>query len=1074
MTQPEDPLAALPPALVEALGAAHFRSGGAARRSEALAQLCAAHPQHAETLRRAAAQWAIADGAAMPDAIGPYRIDALLGRGGYGEVYLAEQQAPVQRRVALKVLKRGMDSAAILQRFQREQEALARMSHDAIARIHDAGIADGGQPWFAMELVEGLPITRHCEQGRLGLRDRLQLAVAVCDGVQHAHQKGVVHRDLKPANVLVARVGARAAPKLIDFGIARALDHRGDGLTDSGSLLGTPAHMAPEQVSAEAGDVDTRTDVYALGVLLYELLTGALPFAGELGPSSTWLDVRRVLLTGSPKRPSQVDVPRARQEASWRSALAGDLDWIVLKAIAREPARRYASAAELGQDLGNYLAGLPVLAGPPTASYRLRKFVQRNLPQVLAAVAVLVTALLGAAATVRFAWLASERAEENAQLAVAAEAARDAAQGHEAAARATAELLAGALQDFRNLQGVVLAEQARAAQDELYPAWPERIAALTAWRDGDLARLRSMQPGVQAALASLRAKALPWSDAERERDRATHPQLGARELAERRLAAARRQVALARGDAPWREVDAPPAARDRSVAELMRLARMRAGPPGNGRTIYGEEGLGLAFARLSVAKAANQEERVDAQWTLVWALVEHGQDASALALAEQTMASIDAELRPNYERQFTRVRAAIAGREESLADAEAEFARLDAMVAARRTWTFPPDCGAESFLHDTLARLAVDVDRLVAVEAVDVQARLDWAVALRDRGLARAHPNAPATWAQARAAIDADPRYAGAIAWLPEGGWHDLAPLGANPATGLWEFYHLPSAWSGAGDPLALPIPRHAPDGSVALDDDAGIVFVLVPGGETRLGSQARAPDGAFFDAERAENEDLHRVVLAPFLVARHEVTQGQWQRLMRWDAERRVPSQYPFGPAIGGRNITRRHPVENVAASDCERMLARYGLELPTEAQWEHAARAGTTTPWTVPPAQLPLVGNFADAVTKRLSRTWACEAWDDGYAAHAPVGTFRPNAFGLFDVHGNVSEWCRDSDGPYGSERPGDGLRTAAGSLNQRYHRGGNWANLALKARSAARGTRQDGPDSTVGMRPVRNIAR
>jgi serine/threonine protein kinase/tetratricopeptide (TPR) repeat protein len=427
--QPMPTSPSLPAAIVSELEAILFRGGSPSERDAAVAAVCAQHPEHEAAIRPwLAAVLGLGDGGFTeePRQIGPYRLIARLGQGGFGDVHLAEQEQPVRRRVALKVLKLGMDSAQVLQRFAREQDALARMNHDAIAKIYDAGTTPTGQPFFAMELVDGAPLTVYCDREALRLRERLALFSAVCLGVHHAHQKGVVHRDLKPSNVLVAKVGERHQPKLIDFGIARALE--GDSgtptLTETGMLLGTPAYMAPEQARGDLAAIDTRTDVYALGALLFELLTGDVPFGSDPAtPSSPW-DLRQRILEEATPRPSARRASTTTQASSWQRQLRGELDWIVLRAMAKEPERRYASAAELAADIDRYLAQEPVSAGPPSASYRLRTFVRRHRLQVGAAAAVLVTAVGGTVVSWRWAMaaeasaaLAEERAVQSAQLA---------------------------------------------------------------------------------------------------------------------------------------------------------------------------------------------------------------------------------------------------------------------------------------------------------------------------------------------------------------------------------------------------------------------------------------------------------------------------------------------------------------------------------------------------------------------------------------------------------------------------------------------------------------------------------
>jgi serine/threonine protein kinase/tetratricopeptide (TPR) repeat protein len=325
-----------------------------------------------------------------PERIGAYEIVGRVGEGGMGVVYLADQLTPVRRRVALKVVKPGMDSREVVARFEAERQALALMTHPNIARIIDGGATPDGRPYFVMEHVPGAPITRWCDERRLGLPERLRLFVAVCNAVQHAHQKGVIHRDLKPSNVLVTELDGRPTPKVIDFGIAKAIGQpltEGAARTRVGHMIGTPDYMSPEQFDWASQDVDTRADVYALGVLLHELLSGALPFdfqARKLGLA----DIERAVREQDPPTPSmsarratpEVFAARGARDANdladW---LTGDLDWVVTRALAKEREQRYASAQELANDLLRHLRDEPVLAGPPSGLHVLRKFARRHV-----------------------------------------------------------------------------------------------------------------------------------------------------------------------------------------------------------------------------------------------------------------------------------------------------------------------------------------------------------------------------------------------------------------------------------------------------------------------------------------------------------------------------------------------------------------------------------------------------------------------------------------------------------------------------------------------------------------------
>jgi serine/threonine protein kinase/formylglycine-generating enzyme required for sulfatase activity len=823
-----------------------------------------------------------------PARIGPYRLLRPLGEGGMGIVYLAEQDEPVQRQVALKLVKLGMDSRAIVARFEQERQALAWMQHDGIARVYDCGTTERGQPYFVMELCAGEPLDRHADRRRLSVRQRIELLLQVCAAVEHAHQKGVVHRDLKPGNVLVAGDGPDARVKVIDFGLAKSVAG-GDGKlelhTEVGQVLGTPGYMAPEQAGAIDAPVDTRADIYALGVVLYKLLVGALPFAPrELGGGGL-AALARLLREREPARPSTafgrlddqaaVAAARATSTTNLLRVLRSDLDWLVHKALERDPARRYATVGAFADDLRRFLRSEPLLAGPPSSVYRLRKLLRRHRGPVLAISAVLVTAVGGA-------FVALDQAQE-------ASLARGAAEANERQATELAAALRSKVGDYDQLAGVVLLAQAREAAAALHPGWPAQLAALEHWRQRVAAPLLAMRPQLATTLQSLAAE----------------------------------------------RPDLEPAAR-------------------------------------------------------------------------QFLATALGGLRDDLER----------------------FAREDVPAVAQRA-RFAASVGAASWHGEAAA----------------------------------------ARWRAANAAIaaadgvTATAAYAGtAIEFTAESAM-GLVPIGMNPVTKLWEFYDLRSAWSGDGDPADLPIPTHRPDGSIAVDGATGIVFVLLPGGSVELGAQREDELARRFDPLAQDDETPHRVQVPPFLLARHELTQGQWARLCSEQPAAQRPSRYAAGVEVAGRRITDGHPVEQVDWHAAARLLQQHGMGLPSEARWEYACRAGSDAPWGMGDAPEHLHGhaNVLDALGARAVPDWGQgEAFDDGHIVHAPVGSFAPNAFGLYDMHGNVFEWCDDVYGPYGAEPRADG---------DRVNRGGSFDNPAALARCSDRsGTPPAGRDGSLGIRAAR----
>ncbi|RKZ14003.1 hypothetical protein DRQ53_12475, partial [bacterium] len=431
--------------------------------------------------------------------MGPYLLRERIGVGGMGEVWLAQQTAPIQRTVAVKLIKAGMDTADVLARFEAERQALALMDHTSIARVYDAGTTPEGRPFFAMEYVRGVPIGEYCDQRRLTTRERLELFQKVCLGVQHAHQKSVLHRDLKPSNVLVADIDGVPSPKIIDFGVAKATSHK---LTDKtmytsiGQMIGTPEYMSPEQAEPTREDVDTRTDVYSLGVILYELLAGALPFdASELREAGLE-GILKVLREQDPPKPSTRltglpdTIARSRRTETRRlsSDLRGDLDWIVMRALEKDRNRRYGSPAEFAQDIQRHLDHEAVLAGPPTARYRTSKFVRRHRTGVTIAVAsALALAAFAVTSTLQAQTIARERDRASVQAATAS-----AMNDFLSETLASADPWSGGIQDAT----VVAALDAAALKvDTAFEGRPEVEASIRAMLGETYLGLGKLEPG---------------------------------------------------------------------------------------------------------------------------------------------------------------------------------------------------------------------------------------------------------------------------------------------------------------------------------------------------------------------------------------------------------------------------------------------------------------------------------------------------------------------------------------------------------------------------------------------------
>jgi tRNA A-37 threonylcarbamoyl transferase component Bud32 len=351
-----------------------------------------------------------------------YKLLEQIGEGGMGVVYVAEQSEPVRRRVALKIIKPGMDTRQVIARFEAERQALALMDHPNIAKVHDAGATTAGRPYFVMELVRGMPITEYCDQAHIDIHRRLELFITVCHAVQHAHQKGIIHRDIKPSNVLVTLHDGQPVVKVIDFGIAKAINQQ---LTERtvytafSELIGTPLYMSPEQAELSGLDVDTRSDVYSLGVLLYELLTGHTPFNREALVKSGLDEVRRMIREDEPQRPSHristlkadvgttISARRGIDQRQLSRQLSGELDWIVMKALEKDRNRRYESASAFAIDVERHLNDEPVAAVPPSALYRFRKFARRKRGPLIAATLGIFALLLATAGLAVSSWLIS-------------------------------------------------------------------------------------------------------------------------------------------------------------------------------------------------------------------------------------------------------------------------------------------------------------------------------------------------------------------------------------------------------------------------------------------------------------------------------------------------------------------------------------------------------------------------------------------------------------------------------------------------------------------------------------------
>ncbi len=1149
-----------------------------------------------------------------------YRVEGEVARGGMGAI-LRVHDGELGRDLAMKVVLGDADSrdpdhltsaqGRYLARFLEEAQITGQLDHPGIVPVHELGIDAEGRLYFTMKLVKGrelreiLTLVREERDGWNRTR-ALTVMLKVCEAVAYAHSKGVIHRDLKPANIMVGEFGE---VYVMDWGLARSVGRKDSHdvrlrtevegarsirterrrereessesplVTMDGDVVGTPCYMSPEQAQGRIAELGPRSDVYAVGALLYELLSGEMPYVAT-GAKLSSHTVLAMVLQGPPKRLLEID-----------PSLPEELVAITEKAMHRDANARYPDTLAMAEDLRAFLENRVVAAHAQGAIAELRKWIARNRALAIVSAATLLVALIGLAGVL---YVQAARTRDAVQKNVELAAAREVAVANEARAKENETLARRKAEDVLRLSAIQDLQDLASEADLLWPVEPSRIPAYEAW----LARARALADGLdghRTRLSELRARAF----ASEARDDTSAASAGAifggtwstglgtltlRSAGERvfgvfmrgALACAlegrvegrrlefkykdpasegngwfdlapdgRRFAGQYKGTrssnwSPWagskledaallrstianpgfdegsaedgvpvdwedraRRVGGTvasdgdvrhagpasariqlPAPLDSSAQAAMlvqvigasRFRGQRLRLSGWVKTSAATNGAGIAMrvendmGMLAMDNMYGRPITGDTDWTLYSVVHDIPRSANRITLGMAlfgagTLWADDFALEVvGPEVPVTTFRSIN----------ESSFEAGNQALSSQRSWSFTST--EDRWWHNQLERLVADLETLLDPDdglirgsspghGLGIEPRLEFARTLLERSTTGS--DAQRSWKEAIASI-ADPKQCPAYAGLALRPQPGLLPLGRDPQSGLWEFAHL----------LSGDVPRRAPtDKRLRMRTPSGLVFVLIPGGEFTLGAQPSNVDAEAYDpAAHANEAPVRKIQIAPFFLSKYEMTQRQWQRISGDN-----PSNYEAGTPLGRQSHTMIHPVEQVSWVDCERVLQRLSLVLPTEAQWEYACRAGTSTAWWTGSTVESLRGaaNLPDASVADAGLVWQesspLDGFDDGYAAHAPVDAYRANLFGLHNVHGNVWEWCRDWLGSYSlGVRDGDGERSVSDSTT-RVVRGGSFNYSAAAARSTNRTGYSPGLRvNSIGVRPARSIDR